>query len=487
MFSRRTKDLVGIDVGSSSIKIAQLREQKGGFQLLSLGLLPISADAIVDNSIMDSGAIVSAIRNLAESHKVKTKNVATSVSGHSVIIRKIQLPIMTEEEMEASIQWEAEQYIPFEVSEVNIDFQILGPDSKDPSQMNVVLVAAKKDFVNDYVAVFQEAGFNPIVMDVDCFAVENAYEANYDAGEEDIIALINMGASAMNVNVLKEGVSVFTRVIQVGGNMFNEELQKRLGLSGEDAEQVKLGAELEDVDPEAVLDVIEDAKANLIQEIQRSLDFYSATSADERVQKVYITGGVSRTATMQESLRERLEVPVELLDPFRMLNASEKDFDPEYLEAVAPLFSVAVGLGMRRLGDLPQRMAASLGPATHHESIDPGPDRTGCVEPVHAIDHPRPGLLHDVFSRVAIAGAQAQGEPQHARCDPIVQRPEVRFRATLCKPREQRLGAFAHRLTATKSGTITMMLDVGSPGSTTDAAPIAAASVRPMSAFVRYG
>lgn len=351
MLSRRTKDLVGIDVGSSSVKIAQLREQRGGYQLLSLGLLPISADAIVDNSIMDSGAIVSAIRNLAESHKVKTKNVATSVSGHSVIIRKIQLPIMTEEEMEASIQWEAEQYIPFEISEVNIDFQILGPDSKDPSQMNVVLVAAKKDFVNDYVAVFQEAGFKPIVMDVDCFAVENAYEANYDAGEEDIIALINMGASAMNVNVLKEGVSVFTRDIQVGGNMFNEELQKRLGLSGEDAEQVKLGAELEDVDPEAVLDVIEDAKANLIQEIQRSLDFYSATSADERVQKVYITGGVSRTATMQESLHERLGVPVELLDPFRMLSTSEKDFDPEYLEAVAPLFSVAVGLGMRRLGD----------------------------------------------------------------------------------------------------------------------------------------
>jgi type IV pilus assembly protein PilM len=351
MLLRRTKDIIGIDVGSSSIKLAHLREQKDGYHLLALGLLPISPDAIVDNSIMDSEAIVAAIRNLVESHKVKTKNVATSVSGHSVIIRKIQLPIMTEEEMEASIQWEAEQYIPFEISEVNLDFQILGPDSKDPSQMNVVLVAAKKDFVNDYVAVFQEAGFTPTVMDVDCFAVENAYEANYDVGDEDIIALINMGASAMNVNVLKEGVSVFTRDIQVGGNMFNEELQKRLGLSGGDAEQVKLGADLDDVDLNVVSEVIEDAKANLIQEIQRSLDFYSATSSDERVQKVYITGGVSRTSTMQESLTERLGVPVELLDPFRMLTTSEKDFDPEYLEAVAPMFSVAIGLGMRRLGD----------------------------------------------------------------------------------------------------------------------------------------
>ena len=351
MLLGRKKDIVGIDIGSSSIKIAQLQALKGGYQLVNLGSLPIAAETIVDNSIMDSGAVVQALRNLVESHKVKTKNVATSVSGHSVIIRKIQLPMMTEDEMEASIQWEAEQYIPFEITEVNLDFQILGPDARDPSQMNVILVAAKKDFVNDYVAVLQEAGFAPTVLDVDCFAVENAYEANYDAVEEDIVALINMGASAMNVNILKEGVSVFTRDIQVGGNVFNEELQKRLGLSGEDAEQVKLGAVFDDLDSEAVAEVINDAKANLIQEIQRSLDFYSATSADEKVQRVFITGGVSLTPSMREALEAQLGVPVELLNPFRQLVVNEKDFDMEYLEAVAPLFSVAVGLGMRRLGD----------------------------------------------------------------------------------------------------------------------------------------
>jgi len=351
MLLARKKDIIGIDIGSSSIKIAQLHAHKGGYQLVNLGSLPIAAETIVDNSIMDSGAVVQALRNLVESHKIKTKNVATSVSGHSVIIRKIQLPMMTEDEMEASIQWEAEQYIPFEISEVNLDFQILGPDARDPSQMNVILVAAKKDFVNDYIAVLQEAGFAPTVLDVDCFAVENAYEANYDNVEEDIVALINMGASAMNVNILKEGVSVFTRDIQVGGNMFNEELQKRLGLSGEDAEQVKLGASFDDLDPDAVAEVIDDARANLIQEIQRSLDFYSATSADEKVQRVFITGGVSRTQAMQQSLESQLGVPVEMLNPFRQLVINEKEFDMEYLEAVAPLFSVAIGLGMRRLGD----------------------------------------------------------------------------------------------------------------------------------------
>jgi len=351
MLLGKKKDIVGVDIGSSSIKMVQLREAKGGYQLVNLGLLPLPPEAIVDNSIMDSGAIVDSVRNLVESHKVKTKNVATSVSGHSVIIRKIQLPIMTEEEMEASIQWEAEQYIPFEISEVNLDFQILGPDAKDPSQMNVVLVAAKKDFVSDYVAVFQECSLTPQVMDVDSFAMENAFEVNYGLDEEDIIALINMGASSMNVNILKEGLSVFTRDIQSGGNTCNEEIQKRLGLSSDDAEHAKLGGEVADVDMDGLPEVMLDSQANLVQEIQRSLDFFSATSADEKVQKVYITGGVSRSAGLRENLEEKLGVPVELLNPFNQVTVPEQSFDPEYIEAVAPLFSVAVGLGMRRLGD----------------------------------------------------------------------------------------------------------------------------------------
>ncbi len=300
---------------------------------------------------MDSSSVTDAIKNLVESQKIKTKNVATSISGHSVIIRKIQLPIMTEEEMEASIQWEAEQYIPFEISEVNLDFQIIGPDAKDPSQMNVILVAAKKDFVNDYVAVFQECGLSPVVMDVDCFAIQNSFEINYGASDEEIVALINMGASAMNVNILKEGASVFTRDIQVGGNMFNEEIQKRLGLSGEDAEKVKLGGEAEDVDPAAVEEVVSESIENLTQEVQRSLDFFSATSSDEKVQKIFITGGVSKSSQVKESLEQRLGIPVEMLEPFRQIAVSEKDFDLEYIKAVGPLFSVAVGLAMRRLGD----------------------------------------------------------------------------------------------------------------------------------------
>jgi type IV pilus assembly protein PilM len=351
MLFQKKKDVIGIDVGSSSVKMVHLKEVKGSYQLAGLGLALLPAEAIVDNAIMDSSSVVDIIKGLVESLKAKTKNVATSVSGHSVIIRKIQLPIMTEEEMEASIQWEAEQYIPFEISEVNLDFQILGPDANDASLMNVILVAAKKDFVNDYVALFKECGLNPQVMDIDCFAVENVYEVNYGTNDEEIVALIDMGASSMNVNVLRGGISVFTRDIQVGGSAYNEEIQKQLGLDNEQAEIVKLGGEVADVSPEAVAEVMEGATESLTQEVQRSIDFFSATSSDEKVQKVFITGGVSKVASVRESLESRLGVEVHVIDPWRQITFSEKDFDPEYLQAMGPIYTVAAGLAMRRMGD----------------------------------------------------------------------------------------------------------------------------------------
>ena len=231
------------------------------------------------------------------------------------------------------------------------DFQILGPDANDASLMNVILVAAKKDFVSDYVALFKECGLNPQVMDIDCFAVENVYEVNYGSSEDEIVALIDMGASSMNVNVLRGGMSVFTRDIQVGGSAYNEEIQKRLGLNNEDAEIVKLGGEVADVTAESVAEVIEDATESLTQEVQRSIDFFSATSSDEKVQKVFITGGVSKIPAVKASLESRLGVSVHVVDPWRQISFSEKDFDPEYLQAMGPVFTVAAGLAMRRMGD----------------------------------------------------------------------------------------------------------------------------------------
>ncbi len=351
MFASK-KDIVGIDVGSSAVKLVRLRESRGNFHLVNIGIMPLAPETIVDNTIMDSTTIVNAINGLMVGMKVKAKRVSTSVSGHSVIIRKIMLPIMTEAELEASIQWEAEQYIPFDISEVNIDFQIVGPDAKDPSQMNVMLVAAKKDFVDDFVAVFAEAGLEPMVMDIDCFAVENMFDYNYGFVEDEVVALIDLGASATSVNVLKGEVSVFTRDIQAGGNLLSEELQKRLGISSEDAERAKLGdRDITDVDSDSVVDVLTDAIENLVQEVQRSLDFFTATSSEDRVSKVYLTGGVSSSEEIREALEGRLGISVERVDPFRNLTINEKEFDQEYLNAVGPMFSVATGLAMRKVGD----------------------------------------------------------------------------------------------------------------------------------------
>jgi type IV pilus assembly protein PilM len=351
MFASK-RNIIGIDVGISAVKIVRLLESRGTFSLENIGIMPLAPETIVDNTIMDSTAVVESIKNLLSSMKIKTKQVATSVSGHSVIIRKITLPLMTEAELDASIQWEAEQYIPFDISEVNLDFQILGEDPKDPSQMNVVLVAAKKDFVDDYYAVFSEAGLEPMVMDVDCFAVENMFDYNYGFVEGELIALIDLGSSATSVNVLRGDTSVFTRDIQTGGYLLSEELQKRLGLSSDDAERAKLGAtDFPDVDPEAIKEVLADAIDNLVNEVQRSLDFFAANSSEEKVTKIYLAGGVSASDQVVAVMEERVGVAVERVNPFRNLKINEKQFDMEYLKAIGPMFSVATGLAMRKVGD----------------------------------------------------------------------------------------------------------------------------------------
>src|ERR1039457_344192 len=273
LFSKK-KEVIGIDIGSSSIKLVQLKDLKGSYQLLNAGIVPLPPEAIVDNTIMDSSSIVEAIKNLVSSLGIKTKDVACSISGNSVIIRKISLPAMPPEELEDQITWEAEQYIPFDINDVNMDFQILSPDSIDPSKMVVLLVASKRDIINDYVALFNEAGMILSVVDVDSFAVQNAFEMNHDANTEDVLALVNIGASVMNINVIKDGISLFTRDVQMGGNLYTEEIQKQLGVSGPDAESMKiLAIEAKNND---LLEVLTKVNETITQEIRRSLDFYNS-------------------------------------------------------------------------------------------------------------------------------------------------------------------------------------------------------------------
>lgn len=354
----KSKGIVGLDIGSNSVKAVELKRAKGGFQLQHFGMLPLPSEAIVDGALMNSNAVVDAVMELFQKEKIKTKDIATSLSGHSVIIKKIRLPQMTEEELEESIQWEAEQYIPFDISDVNLDVQILNTDIHDVGQMEVVLVAAKKDMINDYVSVIAECGLNPVIMDVDSFAIENMYEVNYDIGPGDIVVLANIGASIININILKNGTSTFTRDINIGGNQYTEEIQKQLSVSYEEAEALKLGGEIggpsdttEAVIPQEVGGIIRSVSENLAAEIQRSLDFFSATAAEDQITKISLMGGTAKIPGLTNIVESKTGITTEIVNPLASVDINQKEFDIKYLNEVAPLAAVGVGLATRRVGD----------------------------------------------------------------------------------------------------------------------------------------
>jgi type IV pilus assembly protein PilM len=343
---------VGLDIGSASVKLVQLKRKKGGYQLLAFGTAPLPPEAIVDGALMNSAAIVQAIQEVVAQQKVKTKEVAIGVRGHSVIIKKISMPRMSQEELDDSIQWEAEQYIPFDVKDVNIDTQILTPDGDAAGQMDVLLVAAKKDMINDYTSVCAEAGLTATVVDVDAFAVQNAFEANYDLPGETVV-IVNVGAAVSNINVISHGVTTFTRDITMGGNAFTEEIQKQLNISYDEAEALKVGAqgETDAVVPQEVERVIQAVADQMGGEIQRSLDFYASTAADGRITKAFLSGGTARIPALFKVVEARAGVPVEILNPFKNVEVDNKKFDPAVIVAAAPSAAVGVGLALRAAGD----------------------------------------------------------------------------------------------------------------------------------------
>ncbi len=344
---------LGLDIGSSSLKLVQLKERKGSYALQAWGSAPLPPEAIVDGALMNSAAIVQAIQDVLGEVKVKQREAAIGVRGHSVIIKKISLPRMSQEELDESIQWEAEQYIPFDVKDVNIDTQILDRGGDVTGQMDVLLVAAKKDMINDYVSVCAEAGLAATVVDVDAFAVQNAFEANYEAAPGQPVVLINVGAAVSNINIVTDGNATFTRDITMGGNAFTEEIQKQLNISYDEAEALKVGGqgESDTVVPQEVERVIQGVAEQMGGEVQRSLDFYAASAGDARVTRVYLSGGTARIPALFKVIEQRAGVPVEILNPFRGIEIDEGRFDPAQMQLVAPAAAVAVGLALRRPGD----------------------------------------------------------------------------------------------------------------------------------------
>jgi type IV pilus assembly protein PilM len=344
------KGSIGLDIGSSYIKTVKLKEAKGGYELDLFDLHPLPPELIVDGSIIDSLRLVDSIKEMIRKTGIKTKDAVISISGHSsAIIKRISLPEMSEEELSESMKFEAEQYVPFDIEDVNLDFQIIGP-KEEPGQMDVILVAVKKEIINEYIAVVKEAGLNPIIVDIDSFALENMYGINYEIEPEKNIALLNIGASTINMSILKGGISVFTRDSSLGGNLHVEALQREFNISYESAERLKKGESVENISPDEAATIIESASEEILSEIIRSFDYYRSTTLHEDIAEVILSGGCALLKNFASMIAERSGIETRVAEPFRNIKIPKK-FDRTYIEEIAPIMAVAVGLALRKQGD----------------------------------------------------------------------------------------------------------------------------------------
>lgn len=347
---RKTKTVVGLDIGSSAVKAVELRPAGRGYRVTAFGVEPLPPQSIVDGAIVDGGAVADAIRRVFENRPFTTKNVAVSLSGNAVIVKKISLPVMTDTELAESIHWEAEQYIPFDIQDVNLDYQIFEPGAGAKGAMEVLLVAAKKEKIADYTGVIAQAGCVPVIVDVDAFALQNACEANYGRQDGAVVVLINAGASAININVVTGDQSLFTRDVSLGGNAYTEALQRELNLSFDLAEHAKRGNLVDGITFDDVAAVLHAVTENVLLEIQKTFDFFKATASSDRIDRIFLSGGTASIDGFAQALEQRFEAPVQALDPFRNVSLDSRKAGPNDGDLSATM-AVAVGLALRKAGE----------------------------------------------------------------------------------------------------------------------------------------
>jgi len=355
--------LVGLDIGSHSVKLVEIADTKKGRILKNFGVVGLPKDAIVEGTIKEIEIVASAIKNLYKNLNVKNKNVATSISGFSVIVKKISINRKDESQLESTIQEEAEQYIPFDIADVNLDYEILmgkeqaatqeedtEEQKEDSGMMDVMLVAAKKDIIEDYISLIHLAGLNPIILDVDAFALQNAFEMGQEDASE-CYAIVNVGAEELGINAVKDGVSIFTRDSSYGGAQITEAIMSKLDVPYEEAEKIKLGGTKLEKEKGVLEEIFTSAVSNWAQEVKRALDFLSTTYPDETIEKIVLSGGACKIPGFARYLELETGMTVQELNPFSNLQINEKIFDPRYLQFMAPQAGVAVGLALRSIGD----------------------------------------------------------------------------------------------------------------------------------------
>lgn len=342
--------LIGLDIGSLTIKLGEVAQTKKDRILQKFGMADVPRGAIAEGLVKEPALVADTIKGLVKDLKVKERNVATSVAGYSVIIKRITVAKATDEELQDSIQYEAEQYIPFDVEDVNIDFHIIGEHEENPDQMNVMLVAAKKEIIDEYVDVLEMADLNPCVIDIDVFALERVFEDNY-LDEEGSIALIDIGANKMNINIVKDYMSAFTRDVAIGGEQITREIASQFDCSFEEAEAVKLGKTKNKVPEEEVREIIYSFTSSWCDEIKRAIDFYYSTYADEDIRRIILSGGATQTAGFSELLSGETSLDVQMCNPFTSMNINEKQNDIDFLHKIAPQAAICMGLASRRVDD----------------------------------------------------------------------------------------------------------------------------------------
>lgn len=346
---RTDEGYVALDIGSSSIKMVEAAVEKNGYRVINVGILPLPATAIQNNMVADKDVVVRTIQSLVQNHGVKATQVISAVPGRVAIIKKIQLPVQEEEELEANVEFQASQVIPDTLENVNLDYQALDY-LEVGNKMDVLLVAVKKDIINSYSQVIKDAGLTPTIIDVDYFAMENMYEINYEPESNDVVGLIHVGARYTSINVLKHGVSAFTGDLPVGGEAFTEALVHALQLSYDQAETLKVTGQSEGKKSADVATLLKPTADYLVAEISRTLSLYRAVADEEGIHKIYLSGGSAKVPGLSRILAERLGVEVELSEPFRGFNVS-KNIDRDYLADSAPALAVGAGLSIRRPGD----------------------------------------------------------------------------------------------------------------------------------------
>lgn len=350
----RNDGYVALDIGSSSIKMVEAAIDKGGYRLLSLGILPLPENVIQNNMVVEVKPVVDVIRRLIHEHGVKSRQVISAVPGRAVIMKKVQMPKQDRNELEANIEFEAQNVIPDSLENVNLDYQVLN-EADDGNHMDVLLVAVKKEIVNSYADAIEEAGLTLSIMDVDYFALETMYETNY-AAEHDtgtgIIGLIHVGAQYTSLTLLQNGVSTFTGDLPLGGAYFTDHLARSMGVAAEAAEAFKTTGLVDGRKQAEFEATIQSASEELAEEIRRMVSLYGVIPSEEGdgLRSIYMSGGGAKLLNLRALLQDRMGVPVHLSEPFRGFNIN-RNINADYLADSAPYFAVGAGLSVRRPGD----------------------------------------------------------------------------------------------------------------------------------------